>query len=256
MISVCIATFNGEKYIKKQLESILVQLSIEDEIIVTDDESTDKTLEIIFSIEDNRIKVFHNVKDLGLIGTVAASFRFAAKNFENAILKCKGDFIYLSDQDDIWSADRISKTKPYLQNNDMVMCNYAVIDGCDQIINEKYYSVDPVKRTVFGNLASTPFLGCCMAFRRSVLDYTLPFPKACVGHDLWIGCMVMHLGTYKFVNEPLHLYRKHSANVSPATGRSENSFIFKIQYRIEFIIQVFLRSLQYRIKRKFLFLRT
>lgn len=250
MISVCLATYNGEKFILQQLESILVQLGEDDEIIISDDKSIDSTLAIINGISDSRIKVFVNDnKDMSLAKYTAASFRFAAENFQNAIKQAKGDFIFLSDQDDIWMPDRIKKTLSLLEQNDLIMCNYKVINRDGAIINHKYFSKNPISYSLLFNVVKTPFLGCCMAFRRSVLDYVFPFPKACIGHDLWIGCMVLHLGSFEFVEEPLHLYRKHDANVSPATGNSKNSFFFKIQYRIVFIWQIILRSLKYKILR-------
>ena len=89
-ISVAMATYNGEKYIKKQIESILINLNKDDELIISDDGSKDKTLDIIKSIKDKRIKIISGPKQ-GVI-----------KNFENALNNCTGEYIFLSDQDDIW----------------------------------------------------------------------------------------------------------------------------------------------------------
>ena len=96
MISVCMATHNGGKYIKEQIDSILVQISNEDELIISDDSSTDDTVEIIKKIKDKRIKLFENNK-----------FFSPNLNFENALLHSKGDIIFLSDQDDIWKKDKV-----------------------------------------------------------------------------------------------------------------------------------------------------
>ena len=96
--SVCIATFNGEKFIKEQLDSILCQLGVDDEIIISDDSSVDQTISIIESYKDKRIKIFVNQK-----------FSSPIYNFENAIMKSRGDFIFLSDQDDIWQSDKVEK---------------------------------------------------------------------------------------------------------------------------------------------------
>ena len=90
-ISVCIATFNGEKYISSQLDSILNQVVPVHEIIISDDMSTDNTIEIIKNCNNPIIKIFINKERLGV-----------AKNFENAIKHANGDFIFLCDQDDIW----------------------------------------------------------------------------------------------------------------------------------------------------------
>lgn len=249
MVSVCVATYNGEKYIKAQLESILCQLSENDEVIISDDTSTDSTLAIIQGMKDDRIIILHHKKNMRLSQYVAASFRFASHNFENAVSHAKGDFIYLADQDDVWVSNRISEMQSYLEQYDFVMCNYGVIDGQSQLTKSIFYSQNPVSSSLCKNILSTPFLGCCMAFKRSVLEYCLPFPYACIGHDYWMGCLILHLGTFKFIEKPLHLYRKHDTNVSPATGKSRNRFWFKVFYRLQFIIQIEKRSVKYKIKR-------
>ena len=89
-ISVCIATFNGEKFIQEQIQSILPQLGEDDEIVVSDDGSTDRTMEILELFKDKRIRLLVNEGKHGFIW-----------NFENALRKAKGDVIFLCDQDDI-----------------------------------------------------------------------------------------------------------------------------------------------------------
>ena len=103
MISVCIATYNGEKYIREQLDSILPQLGLDDEVIISDDSSTDNTLKIIEEYNDCRIKIFSNNK-----------FYSPILNFENALKKAQGDFIFLSDQDDIWKSNKVEVVMKYL----------------------------------------------------------------------------------------------------------------------------------------------
>ena len=96
MISVCIATYNGEKYLRKQLDSILNQLEYNDEVIISDDGSSDETLNIISSYNDKRIHVFHNKGEHGVV-----------KNFENGLNHVLGDYIFLCDQDDIWKSNKV-----------------------------------------------------------------------------------------------------------------------------------------------------
>ena len=117
MISVCLATFNGEKYIYQQLSSILSQLSDIDEIIVSDDGSADKTIEIVKSIKDKRIKLFHNPYRQGII-----------HNVENALRESKGNIIFLSDQDDVWLNNKISVCLQHLQCADLVISDCYVTD--------------------------------------------------------------------------------------------------------------------------------
>ncbi len=99
MISVCMATYNGEKYIERQLDSILAQLKENDELIISDDGSTDRTAEILARYgTDKRIRILHG------------SFHSPIYNFENAIKQAQGDYIFMADQDDIWLPGRITET--------------------------------------------------------------------------------------------------------------------------------------------------
>ena len=118
-ISVCLATYNGEKYIKEQLDSILPQLSANDEIIISDDNSTDDTINIIRSLNDERIKIYVN-KTKGIV-----------KNFENALNNASGDIIFLSDQDDVWKNDKVKKIlSAFSSDNSLtfVFSNAEIID--------------------------------------------------------------------------------------------------------------------------------
>ncbi|EGF56173.1 glycosyltransferase, group 2 family protein [Bacteroides fluxus YIT 12057] len=128
MISVCIATYNGEKFIKEQLDSILHQLSDEDEIIISDDSSTDATLDIIKKYLDKRIVIIDNQK-----------FHSPVYNFENAIKQAKGDYIFLADQDDVWLPHKIDSLLPHLVENDLVLSNAKVVDASLNMVKERFY---------------------------------------------------------------------------------------------------------------------
>lgn len=239
-ISVCLATYNGERFIKKQLESILTQLGKEDEIIISDDGSTDKTIDIISSLNDSRIKILNHKKDKSISQKYLPSFYYASYNFENAIKYATGDVVYLSDQDDIWDKNRISHTLPYMGKYDFLMCNYSVIDSNDNILIKKYLGPNPIGKTLLYNIWKIPFRGCCMTIKMDVLKKTLPFPTNCINHDLWIGLYLTHKKyKCKFVDEPLHMYRDHTTNVSSVVGKSPNSLTFKIGYRLRFLWQIF-----------------
>ena len=115
-ISVCMATFNGEPYILQQLISILSQLGEEDELIISDNGSSDKTLSIIESLNDPRIKIF-NYKYLSISG-----------NFENAIKNANGDLIFLSDQDDIWMDGKVESFRNALKCASVVLSDCVIVD--------------------------------------------------------------------------------------------------------------------------------
>lgn len=102
---------------KEQFDSILSQLSDEDEIIISDDSSTDKTLAIIDSYHDKRIRVFPNQK-----------FHSPIFNFENALKHARGDYIFLSDQDDVWECDKVKIILPYLSRYSLVVSNCSIMD--------------------------------------------------------------------------------------------------------------------------------
>lgn len=249
MISVCMTTYNGEKFIRKQIDSILAQLSDEDELIISDDYSTDNTLEIINSYDDKRIKILNHIADKNLLKKkYCRNFYLATNNFENALSVAEGDYIFLSDQDDIWYPNRIEVMKNYLKTNDLVMCNFSTINENDKVIKNNYYQNDPVSKRMLKNVISCKFLGCCMAFNRAILDYILPFPKNLIGHDYWIGCLGVHGFRYSFIKEPLHYYRRSGFNVSSATGKSNNTFLFRIKYRIDFFLQIIIKVLFNKVK--------
>lgn len=130
MISVCIATYNGGKYISKQIVSILNQLSDSDEIIVSDDGSKDDTINIIESLCDSRIKSYKNTGKHGVV-----------PNFENALSKAKGDIIFFSDQDDIWADNKVKVILKELEDADLVVHDALIMDKDDNVSKVNYYSL-------------------------------------------------------------------------------------------------------------------
>ena len=228
-ISVCMATYNGAKYNKEQLESILCQLSEDDEVIVSDDGSTDGTIDIIMSYHDNRVKVLHHISSPG------SSFVKATRNFENALLHAHGDYIFLADQDDVWHKNKVSVCSSYLDK-------YMLIQHDQTLIGNSYgypLHVKSIHKLFFLNLFDLPFKGCCMAFRRELLQKVLPIPKPVIVHDAWIGCWGYLSGSYVSINDELIDYRVHGKNVSVGT---RNRLYYKILYRLQICYCLFKRS--------------
>ena len=222
MISVCIATYNGEKYIKEQLLSILNQLGVEDEIIISDDNSIDGTIAIINKIEDFRIKLFFN-KEKGY-----------TTNFENALKKASGDIIFLSDQDDIWVHNKVEVCLEALKHYDLVVSDCQFINANGEIILDSYFRSRKIKTTFLGNLIKFSFLGCCLAFKSKILKKALPFPsnrKFCT-HDNWLFLVGAFFFKHQVLNQKLIYYRRHDSNVSSGGLISTTSLWFKIKYRI------------------------
>lgn len=230
MISVCIATYNGEQYIAEQISSILPQLSDEDELIISDDSSSDKTIEILESYNDSRISILKG-----------NNFHSPIFNIENALKKAKGDLIFLSDQDDIWLDNKIQKIKSNIKPNSLIISDVTVVDENLNIIMNSIQDWIRYKKGFIANLIRPYSLGCCMAFDQKVLKTILPFPKNIPAHDLWISLLYEMKGNVLFINEPLMLYRRHGNNFSQVTEKSKNSFLKKIENRVILLLNVLMR---------------
>ena len=234
MISVCIATLNGGRFVREQVKSVLPQLSEDDEVVVSDDGSTDDTVEILKSINDKRMKICKNEGRHGFIW-----------NFENALKKAKGDVIFLCDQDDIWKPNKVEIVMETLKDHDIVLHDAEMIDQ-DGVMTGKLYSDGLHQRKGFwSNLWKTRWLGCCMAFRKNVLEYALPFPHHIVGHDGWISAVGLAKFDYYYIPDVLMGYRRHGENVSTASERSHNSWYYMlIKKRLWLLIEVGRRLLK------------
>lgn len=233
-ISVCMATYNGEKYIRQQLQSILQQLGADDEIIVSDDNSTDGTVAEIGRLSDRRIKVVYNKKK-GLIS-----------NFENAIQNASGDYIFLSDQDDIWKPEKLQKTMEcFDQGFDLVLSDSEAFNSSSsETIYPSFFEFNKSKKGILNNIMKNSYIGCCMAFNRKIKDKVLPFPSGLPMHDSWIGLNAEIFGKVKFLKEPLIRYRLHDANASfTGAGKSDFGIFKKISFRVSLIKNLSLKLL-------------
>ena len=200
------ATFNGEKFISDQVRSILSQLGRDDELVISDDHSTDDTLDIIRKFNDSRITIILNA---GRKGPVS--------NFQHALIHSKGDIIFLSDQDDIWMAGRMKDAlEMHRDGHDLVACNCLLIDENGHTVSpDPYFNAHhPLKRSFLMNLYENSFYGCCMSFNRKVLMYSLPFPPNIVMHDVWIGMLAKARFSCGYLEKCLVLYRRHPETAS------------------------------------------
>jgi len=221
MISVCMVTYNGGLFIYKQLTSILSQIGSNDEVIISDDGSVDNTISIIKSFNDKRIKFLCRQGIPNLV-----------KNYEYAIQKTKGEYIFLSDQDDIWVDTKVSETMKYLKSYDLVISDCTLIDEKENIINHSYFKLINSRKGIITNIIKNSYLGCCMAFRKNLLHNILPFPKNLYFHDIWIGLIAEIHGNVLFLNKQLVLYRRHPDTLTSAGWKSRNSLLFKIKIRL------------------------
>ena len=233
MISVCMATYNGEKYIRQQLCSIISQIGEGDEVIISDDGSTDSTLDIVRNMADGRIRIVE--------GPCRQS---PTLNFENALSHVKGDYIFLADQDDVWLPGKVSACMKWLGRYDCVVSDAEMADESLRVIEKSYYSVHHTKPGRWYNLfVKNGYMGCCMAFTRRVLDTALPFPKGIAMHDLWIGNVAAFRFSVKFISNTLVTYRCHGGNASfTANMKSGFSLPEKLSIRLRTAVNLLARK--------------
>lgn len=222
MISVVLAAYKGEKYICAQIGSILGQLGENDELIVSDDFPKGKTKDAVFERfgDDSRI-VYLEGPSKGVI-----------ENFEFAISRARGEYIFLCDQDDVWLDGKVQTVVEKLENGaDLVLHNALIVDGKLHKTGETAFEINRTKKGFIRNIIKNSYQGCCMAFRSELKKYILPFPKKIPMHDQWIGLIAEKHGNVVFIDEPLILYRRHGGNV---TGNG-SGFITKIKWRTDII---------------------
>lgn len=228
MISVALAAYKGEKYIEQQIKSILPQLSHDDEIIVSDDRPGGMTEKIVrrLAAEDSRI-IYVEGKGKGVV-----------TNFVNAIRYCKGDKIFLCDQDDVWLPDKVKRvTEAFDEGYDLVLHNAYVTDGELNITEHSFFNKRGSKKGVLRNILKNSYMGCCMAFDRKLLKKIMPIPRNIPMHDQWIGIMGEIYGKVKFIDLPLIYYRVHGGNVTGgATSAAQ-----KLAWRRYLIVKLYKR---------------
>ncbi len=202
-VSVAMAVYNGEKYLKQQLDSILPQLTDYDEIVVSLDPSKDNSKCILDSYQDKRIQVFDGPGK----GVIA--------NFENAIQRTKNDIIFLCDQDDVWNSKKVNKVlSVFNQNVNVVMHDAKIVDENLEVIEDSYFTFRKSKLGILHNILKNSYIGCCMAFRKELKPFILPFPNNLPMHDQWIGLVGEIKGKNVLLKDKLMLYRRHQDNVS------------------------------------------
>lgn len=218
-ISVCLATYNGCKFIVEQLESVVCQLNPGDEVVVADDGSSDGTVAELAAFEP-----WVRIISVERVGGVV-------KNFERVISAAVGDAIVLCDQDDIWLPGRINLIRRALAENDLVVLNGQVVDANAVSRGVTIFESVDMRAGFLANLAKNSFIGCCMAFRRSLRDRVLPFPAGVPWHDWYIGLVAEWIGRVERIDEITLLYRRHGGNFSPTGEKSSNTLWRKLAMR-------------------------
>lgn len=223
-LSVAMAVFNGEKYVKEQLDSILLQLDGEDEVCISVDPSEDDSYRILckMSEQDSRIKVGMGL-GLGI-----------KKNFEQAIKMCTGDIIFLSDQDDVWKEDKVIRVlECFADEAAMLVLHDATVMNEDfsRTMIESFFAYKECKPGILNNVMKNSYMGCCMAFRKELVPYILPIPDSVPMHDQWIGLVAEKKGKVIFLPKQLVKYRRHGNNAT-GLGHSDVGNMLKWRTKI------------------------
>jgi len=211
------ATYNGEDFIGEQIESILSQTYKHIELIICDDGSSDGTITIInhYRKQYPFIKLYHNDRRLGFV-----------KNFEKAIGLCNGEYIALSDQDDIWDNKKLeiqllAIVKEEAQSSNiplMVHSDLRIIDENSEIIGSSYFRYKQYKLKTtkdLGHIAGPcGVMGNTILFNQHLKYQILPFPKEIEYHDYWLALMNELFGKRITLRQPLVNYRIHTSNTS------------------------------------------
>lgn len=205
-VSVAMTSYNGEKYITQQIDSILSQLRGQDELVISDDGSTDRTKEILrgYADKDSRVHLTQGPGQ-GLM-----------KNFEHALRTCTGEILCLCDQDDVWHADKLSSLLDCFSQTGalLVMHDAQIVDGRGDPVSPSFFATRSTRTGFLKNMWKNSYIGCCMAFRRELLDTVLPFPENIPMHDQFIGLLAERRGRVELIPRPLIDYRRHGENVS------------------------------------------
>ena len=213
-VSVVMCTYNGEKFLIKQLESILNQnYSNLTEVICVDDGSTDATLHILqdYAKNDKRIKIYINETNLGYI-----------KNYEKAFTLTTKPYIAIADQDDIWFPNKISLLMSTIKNNMMVYSDNLYIDSEDNSTGKQFSHCRYLREctSCLNFVMANGISGHTALIDRKLLKYALPFNKE-IPYDYWLAFHAVQYGKIPYVNEPLVGYRQHDNNTLGALGLSK-----------------------------------
>ena len=240
-ISVCIATYNGEMFIKEQLKSILSEIEPNDEVIIIDDCSNDNTVNIIKHFNDDRLKLYQNKTNRGHVYTFAKAIEIA-----------NNELIFLSDQDDVWEEGRVKTFKKYFRETDVILIssNFSLFSK-----NSTKHMDHPLKKDdstrFYKNISGIllgrrAYFGCAMAFRKELKKIIIPIPDYVESHDLWIAFAANLMKSNLHIEEITLRRRIHNKNVS----NPNRSIIKKIQTRLLFMFQAII-EINCRIKKHF-----
>jgi len=225
-VSIAMTTFNGALHLRQQLDSFLAQVRQPDELVVCDDVSHDETLQILRQFKQEAPFAVH-------IHVNASNLGFTA-NFSNAMQRCSGDIVFLSDQDDVWEPHKISRVlEGFYAHPDVVLTVHdgKLVDGA-----LRWYGVTKLEQVVSGfDGHDSLVMGALTAYRRELGVIALPIPPGITGHDQWLHLIARLVGKRLVIKDVLQLIRRHGSNTSGWIASSPNRIswwdAFKSQWR-------------------------
>lgn len=222
------ATFNGAEFIGMQLESILGQLEANDEVVIADDGSTDATLDYIESFNDSRIRIIRS-------GGYPLGPTY---NMERALMEARGEYVFLTDQDDVWLPGKVARVLGGLKNATLVLHDAYLLHRAgsteEWIRGDLLSQIRPFARGLLRNWFKNGYTGNCMAFRRELLAKALPFPAKLPMHDQWLGLVAEKYFGVEYIPEALVEYRQHKTNATRITG-SGKGILQRLRWRLDLL---------------------
>ncbi len=205
VISVVMTTYNGARHLREQLASIIEQLGDDDELIISDDRSTDETLQILNEHASGRVRIVITSGKLGPI-----------RNFEHAISHARGQIVVLSDQDDRWLPGRLQRVRDHFAAGntpyDLLVMNSIIADGELNPTHDSLFAYLDAGKGLAKNVYRNTYVGCHMAFRRELLKVAIPFPRAIPMHDMWLGLVSEMVGPVTFDPTQTLMFRRSGHN--------------------------------------------
>ena len=226
-VSVCMTSFNGERFVREQIESVLLQLREGDELVLTDDASTDGTRAVVEALRDPRLKAEWRLANAGLFATLTRS-----------LSRATGDILFLCDQDDVWKPGKVEKVLDVFRQEPsvtLVLTDAEVIDAQGRHVADSYLHLprgagDGMARSL-RSIVKNRYLGGAIAIRKSGLAVCLPIPPSVPMHDMWIGILNDLYGRTYYLPEPLLAYRRHDRNTTrPTRGSLKQILVWR--YRL------------------------
>lgn len=227
LVDVLVATYNTEeKYLRRQIETILKQTHYNIQVYISDDKSTDENVVKIleeYAQKDKRIQLYIQPQNLGY-----------NKNFEFLLKQSTANYIMFADHDDVWHLDKVEKSLKKIQeeNVDMVYCNCRQINEDGMVLKENYFkykNMPLVNKKNKLSISRCVGLGCSQIITKDVKNKMIPFKEEVIAHD-WLAAFIASEGKgIKYIKEPLFDYRLHTRNVFGGRSLKQNIKKWKIE---------------------------